>query len=113
MFTNRGKGSFATGNVTAVLMYNYAASAFAGGLAASFSGTIGNSYRFVNQVFYRLDVVGEYYVASNNSGSTCTGSQLLDVNFYTGTLGWNTNVWDFSNLIYFGGSGRPKFVWQS
>lgn len=99
---------FATGNITAISEYNLFASASAGGLVASNSGTITNSYRLYNQSFYRKDVTGTYYDASNISGTICVVGQLYYEDFYINTLGWSTSIWDFSSVY----GGHPKFVWE-
>jgi|GEM_PF-6162162 len=101
--TGNIKNSLATGNVSSISEAPTDSTSFisnVGGIAGTLGGSIDNCYRYEGQAFYRKARAIENTTASNNFGLACTLVQLNNASFYTLTLGWNSAVWDLSDLDY-------------
>jgi uncharacterized secreted protein with C-terminal beta-propeller domain len=81
--------SFATGNVFASAA---SGNLSAGGLVGNDSASVTNSYRYTGQM-----LTGN----TNSLGSYVTMASLDDVLFYTYTLGWCDELWNFNNLDFY------------
>ena len=82
-------GSFATGDVSSEgAMY-----AYAGGLVGT-ADEIENCFRRERQT---IQVSGDRK-NTNTEAAPCTDSDLSDPEFYTDTLGWSRDIWDFTGL---------------
>ena len=92
---------YATGNVS-VTAPSTNSHAFAGGLLGSYSSGTTNCYRYVDQTI-KIIKNGVESGATNTDGTACTLAQLNSASFYTDTLGWDADVWDFSNLDFANG----------
>jgi len=105
--SNTINNSFSVGNVSAISTKNSrSSSAFAGGFVGDVYedlSIISNCYCFDGQKFYIKEDLDEYDTASNNLGEPCTLEQLNSKDFYISTLGWNSDVWDFTNLDFANG----------
>ena len=67
-----------------------------------------NCYRYENQIFYRRDGTTVYTTPTDLGGTVCTLIQLNSVSFYTDDLGWDADVWNFSELDFANGK-YPTF----
>ena len=74
-----------TGTITAI-----GNNVYIGGLVGDYYSdkTINNSY----------SILGMNNTSDLNNGEICTAAQLNSKEFYTETLGWSEDIWDFSEL---------------
>jgi len=107
---------YATGNVFSETPYTV--TAYSGGLIGFSAGNISNCYATGNvraEISYygrANSLIGRFYndntlirncYTLSGQGSavySCTVVQLDDILFYTDTLGWDGDIWDFSNLDF-------------
>ena len=117
------RNCYATGDITAI---SNSSGAYAGGIAAYFNGiancfatgkvysngvprayvgaivgydgglsSVENSYQYENQVLMN----GDEIIISDDY-EICEIEQLNSQSFYTETLGWSEDIWDFSDLDF-------------
>ena len=92
---------YATGSVAATSTGGFT---YAGSLVGNnHNGTVTNCYRYEKQVIKSVNNDVESG-ASNELGTSCKVDQLNSAEFYTDTLGWDAEIWDFSNLDF--GNGK-------
>ena len=95
---------FAAGNVTAESGVS-TLTPYAGGFSGSGAGA--NCYRYAGQTVIRLYTGGSPASPSNTLGVLCTADNISDAAFFTETLNWSADVWDFSDLDFAAGK-YPK-----
>ena len=82
---------YATGNV------NVPAGAYAGGVVGFIErGNITNSYRYSEQNI----IIDGTTATSNAEGFPCDAESLSSKSFFSETLGWSEEIWDFSDLDF-------------
>ena len=90
-------GCYATGHVSVrCTVPNLDCQLAAGGLTGSDQAKVRNSYRYDGQQV--LTDAGEGQLVT--AGTACTFTQLNTAAFYTDTLVWDSEIWDFSDLDY-------------
>ena len=86
---------YATGDVSATTTSS-SSNVFAGGLVGYSKGTITNCYHYEGQVITENGSVVSY----DSYGTVCTLDQLNSIEFYTETLGWDAEIWNFGDLDF-------------
>lgn len=90
---------WSTGNVSST--FSPGISNGVGGLVGyNSSATINNSYRCNTQSFSVTENESEKSEATDNNGIVKTTTELQSVSFYSSTLGWDDEIWNFSEGEY-------------
>ncbi|MBO5222321.1 MAG: hypothetical protein J6C26_08400 [Clostridia bacterium] len=89
------KNSYATGNVTCLVSGSSPYGRAGSFMGNSASGTITNYYHYEKQI-----VKLNNETIKSTANTACTQEQLNDATFYTGTLGWDGSIWNFSDLDF-------------
>jgi len=105
------KNCLATGNISAEAeaVHGYVNSASAGGIAGQNNGTAANCFRFSGQIFSRNEGPETYDDFSSSEGEECEIADLNSAEFFTKTLKWDANIWDFLILNFEQGE-LPRLV---
>ena len=96
--------SYAIGDVTSIYTVTPNGSdriyAVAGGVSGSTGGTITNCYSYNGQTFTVKKNGATTYSPTNTSGATQSQTNLQSSTFHIQTLGWDSEIWEFTEGTY-------------